>query len=1040
MVKCLCLDIETARDNSSDLRELGVFRPDLGRGERISGRDEQLASKLLAWSEGTDCLLGHNIAAFDIPALRSLWPDLALWHWPVVDTLELSPLAFPQNPYHHLVKDYKLCTTSRNNPVRDAALAFQLFEEQQLAFAERQAQDADEILCLHYLLLPEAHAPSTGLGHMFAQLRRSPRPSLALVQTAWLRFSLGRSCLNAARRVRDEYLCAPEWHQPLAYVLSWLRVAGGNSVLPAWVGHRFPQTAQLIRELRDTPCSDPACAWCQEQHDLGRVLPRYFPGISAFRAKPSTPEGHSLQQLIVESGFAGRSSLAVLPTGGGKSLCYQLPALARFYRTGCLTVVISPLQSLMKDQVDNLLGRGITCAGYLNSLLTPMERSAVLDKLRLGDVGLIFVAPEQFRSRAFTQALQYRQINAWVFDEAHCLSKWGHDFRPDYLYVSRFIRKQQQEQPSPVFCFTATAKPEVVQDVLKHFDKNLGLDLQRLEGGVERENLSYEVRAVTTHAKFPEVLRILKEALREEGAAIVFCARQKTVEELADFLKSAGLSCGHFHGGLDPEVKRNTQEDFIGGKLRVITATNAFGMGVDKADVRWVIHLDTPGSLENYLQEAGRAGRDQAPARCVLLYDDADLDVQFRLLRNSVLTQHDIQSILKALREIERKDRSSGEVVVTSGEILLEIPEQQRLDPDAADTDTKVRIAIAWLEEARLLERQENYTHILPGSLRIDGLEDAEQRLREKLGPQADLGPYLKILSILIQANDDEGISTDQLMLATGQESKRVVAMLRELDHWGLLSNDTEIGITLYREPDSRQRLDNLRRLEDALIATLREQAPDADQEEWNLLDFRRLCDTLRRDSGVNITPEHLTRLLKSFAEPFGQGRSERALFALRPEGRDNRRVKLQRNWSQIDQIRAKRMRVAEALLAAFLQRRQGNNLLVTVKHNDLENALRSDIGLQDLEVSDWPLALASALMYLDTNEVLHLARGKGVFRAAMTIELNAEARRRKFSASDYAQLKLHYQDKITQIHVMAEYARLALLKRNEIMRGEGSR
>ena len=211
-------------------------------------------------------------------------------------------------------------------------------------------------------------------------------------------------------------------------------------------------------------------------------------------------------------------------------------------------MVISPLQSLMKDQVDNLEARGVTCAGYLNSLLNPMERRVMLDKLRLGDLGLIFVAPEQFRSLAFANALMHREIGAWVFDEAHCLSKWGHDFRPDYLYVSRFIRARQKDKPSPVFCFTATAKPDVVDDICEHFEKRLGIALDRLEGGVSRENLHYEVRST--------------------------------------------------------------------------------------------------------------------PARCILLFDEADLDVQFRLLRNSRLTQHDIASILKALRAIERKDRGEGEVVV----------------------------------------------------------------------------------------------------------------------------------------------------------------------------------------------------------------------------------------------------------------------------------------------------------------------------------------------------------------------------------------
>ncbi|MCQ8116868.1 RecQ family ATP-dependent DNA helicase [Methylomonas rosea] len=1024
--KCLCIDIETARQDSLKLREIGAYRPDTDARLRISGKAADLRQKLDQISEGAAFVLGHNVIAFDQPALSVLHPDLALLRLPLVDTLELSPVAFPQNPYHRLVKDYKLCTTTRNDPVRDAELAYELFLDQAEALRQRVIEQPDEALCLHFLLTPEN---GKGVANFFASLRAALRPSLNDVQAAWQRATEGKACRAGQQQIVNHYLPDPVWHKSLAYVLAWLRVAGGNSVLPPWVSLSFPKTRELIATLRDVPCGDAECVWCREQHDLSQLLPRYFPGITQFRPTPTTEDSRSLQQVIVEHCFSGTPTLAILPTGGGKSLCYQMPALARFYRNGSLTVIISPLQSLMKDQVDNLEARGITCAGYINSLLNPLERQVMLDKLRLGDLGLIFVAPEQFRGSAFAKALQHREVGAWVFDEAHCLSKWGHDFRPDYLYVSRFIKTRQKDKPSPVFCFTATAKPDVVQDIVEHFRKRLGFTLTCLTGGVSRENLLYEVHAVPAQAKYPEVLRLLEQSLRDAGGAIVFCARQKTVEEMAEFLKQAGLDCGYFHGGMQPEQKRQVQEAFIAGELRVIAATNAFGMGVDKADVRLVIHLDTPGSLENYLQEAGRAGRDQDPARCVLLYDDADLDVQFRLLRNSKLTQHDISAILKALRGIERKDRSEGSVVVTSGEILLEIPDKHGIDPDVADADTKVRIAVAWLEEARLLERQENHTRVFPGSLQVASIEEAQVLLQKKLGPNTNIEPYIALLSQLFYSEDDEGISTDDLMLATGRNSHEVQSMLRELDRFKLVSNDTEIGVTLYRDPDTADRLEDLRKLEDALIASLREAAPDADREEWQILNVRRLCDTLRREAGVELTPDKLTRLMKSFAEAFGDGTGLRGFFALRPAGQDNRYLKLLRSWQKIDDIRSKRMRLAQALLNYFLAKRQGNNLLVTCKQGDLEAALQTDLTLQDLEVRDWNVALAAALIYLDSNEVLHLARGKAVFRAAMSIQLNAEARRRQFKKSDYTELALHYKDKIIQVHVMAEYARLALGK-----------
>lgn len=1024
--KCLCIDIETDRKDTLILREIGAFRPDTDARVRLAGRAPDLTVQLDAITAGAAFVLGHNVVAFDQPALATLHSSLALHALPLVDTLELSPVAFPQNPYHRLVKDYKLCTVTRNDPVRDAELAYELFLDQRESLKKRVEEYPDEALCLHFLL-----AQQEGKGiDLFATLRHAFRPSLAEAQAAWLRATAGKVCATAQQRVIDSYLPDSDWHKPLAYTLAWLGVAGGNSVLPPWVSLAFPATREVIALLRDTPCANQNCIWCHEQHDLSQLLPRYFPGIQDFRQKPCTPEGKSLQRAVVENGFAGKSTLAILPTGGGKSLCYQLPALARYYRNGSLTVVISPLQSLMKDQVDNLEGRGITCAGYLNGLLNPLERRAMLDKLRLGDLGLIFVAPEQFRSSAFAKAIMHREIGAWVFDEAHCLSKWGHDFRPDYLYVARFIKARQKDKPSPVFCFTATAKQDVVEDICKQFDKHLGITLDILNGGAERENLHYEVRQVPASAKYAEVLRLLQESLREDGVAIVFCARRKAVEELANFLRQAELDCRHFHGGMEPAVKRDVQEAFIKGELRVIAATNAFGMGVDKADVRLVIHLDTPGSLENYLQEAGRAGRDQAAARCILLYDDADLDIQFRMLRDSRLTQHDIRSILKALRTIDRRDKGEGDVVVTSGEILLEIPETHRLDPDAADTDTKVRIAIAWLEEARLLERHENHTRVFPGSLLVADLDEAREILVKKLERGADPAPYLAILSILMQARDDEGISTDELMLTTGQDARRLQALLRELDRWKLLSNDVEIGVTLYREPDTAERLKALRLLEEKLLDVLRQEAPDADQDDWQILNVRRLCDSLRRETGMNdFDPEKLSRLLKSFTESFGGDGGHKGLFSLRPAGPDNRYIKLQYSWQKIDTIRQRRMQFAEALLTWLLQRRQGNNLLVTCKQGELEAALQADTTLQELDIKNWDAALAAALLYLDANEVWHLTRGKAVFRSAMNIALNADERRRQFKKSDYAELALHYQDKIIQVHVIAEFARLSIGK-----------
>ena len=266
--------------------------------------------------------------------------------------------------------------------------------------------------------------------------------------------------------------------------------------------------------------------------------------------------------------------------------------------------------------------------------------------MRLGDAGILIISPEQLRSVSVRRVLKQREIGAWVIDEAHCLSQWGHDFRPDYLYVGRFIRERSGEDPTPpVLALTATAKPNVRAEIVDYFQKELDITLKVFDGGSKRTNLKFEVVQTSSGEKFSRIHQIVKADLSEDkpGGAIVYCATRRQAENIAGFLKEKGVEAEHFHSRLPPETKKNVQESFIRGELRVIVATNAFGMGIDKPDVRLVIHAGIPGSLENYLQEAGRAGRDQRAARCVLLYTLDDVELQFGMSARSRLTRREIQ-------------------------------------------------------------------------------------------------------------------------------------------------------------------------------------------------------------------------------------------------------------------------------------------------------------------------------------------------------------------------------------------------------------
>ena len=401
-------------------------------------------------------------------------------------------------------------------------------------------------------------------------------------------------CRNQAASIIRDAASEP---LPLAYLLAWLPVAGGNSVIPPYVEKRFSPSLLAVR-LRDSHCGDNGCPWCSERLNpvkaLGRWFGHWFEHDSpAFR---KNREGESLQRLIIERHLARAHVLGILPTGTGKSLCYQLPALMRYEASGALTVVISPLVALMADQVAAMQRDRIVCAVTINGLLSWPERADALARIRFGDAGIVLVAPEQLRNPTFRSALAGRRIGAWVIDEAHCLSKWGHDFRPDYRYVARYIAEHHGDQAAPILCLTATAKHDVIDEIRGYFDERLRARLEVIDGGAERTNLDFVVMPTTPAQRVEHIHRAIEDALNtsESGGAIVYCATKRSTEETAQALAERGIRTEHFHSGLSPERKREVQRGFHEGDIDVVVATNAFGMGIDKPNVRTVIHAEIP--------------------------------------------------------------------------------------------------------------------------------------------------------------------------------------------------------------------------------------------------------------------------------------------------------------------------------------------------------------------------------------------------------------------------------------------------------------
>ena len=996
------VDVEVSVKDKK-IRDIGALK---WNGAKFHAANKNEA---IAFLSDVDFVCGHNIIYHDS---KYLFEEIKN-NWMLVDTLYMSPLLFPERPYHRLLKDDKIVSEQMNNPVNDCEKAHDLLMDE-IAKWEQLPEIQKKI----FATLLSNNIEFDGF-LMMVKAETCDKKSLVTLIHDYFK---GKICQHTElSKIID--------NQPieLAYALALISTTAHNSITPPWVIHNYPNVENVVYQLKHKHCNE-GCEYCNQFLDIHYNLKHFF-GYNQFR----NYEGEPLQEKAVKAAVEGKSILAIFPTGGGKSLTFQLPALMESRSVHGLTVVISPLQSLMKDQVDNLEDRGITEAVTINGLLDPISRSLAIERVLSGDASLLYIAPEMLRSKTIEKILMTRHVVRFVIDEAHCFSSWGQDFRVDYLYIGKFIRQYQDKKrcskPIPISCFTATAKQKVIQDICDYFKQTLNLNLQLFASTASRTNLRYSViYSETDEEKYTTLRSLIAES---NCPTIIYVSRTKRTIELAQKLSRSGYKALPFNGKMEAEAKIANQEAFMNDSVRIIVATSAFGMGVDKSDVGLVIHYDISDSLENYIQEAGRAGRDpHLNAKCFVLYSDNDLDKHFILLNQTKLSISEIQQVWKAIKDITKQRMT----ICCSA---LEIARKAGWDDSVNDIESRVRTALAALEQAGYLQRGNNVPHIYATGITVKNMDEARKRITESLLFENDEAEkaFRVIKSLISQkylakTQDAETESrVDYLADILGLNKNEVISVVERMRQEGILADSKDISAYLYDNGESENRAKLLLKRFTRLERYILNHIPD----DTLCISYKQFNDDAQKD-GITTATEKDIRTLLYFLTIKGYTRKKEDVS-------HNINVVRQANMECTIRRFEKRLEICsfavEWLYKQTIDIKSEESKLKGVQFsivellNDLKSQKHTLFGtLDDVQLCD----IEEALLYLSKIGAMKLEGGFLVLYNAMEIHRLKDSRL-QYKKEDYRILNEFYKQKIQQVHIVGEYANLMVRNYNAALR-----
>ncbi|MGD9909448.1 MAG: RecQ family ATP-dependent DNA helicase [Candidatus Izemoplasmatales bacterium] len=983
------LDVEVSLD-SKKIVDYGCLR------ENGDSFHTASVSEFIKFTKKADIFVGHNIIFHDVKYLQKVLPRNYIKEINCVDTLFLSTLLFPENPYHALLKDDKTDSDDANNPLNDSIKAKLLFDDEVSTF-EKLDNDIQEI---YYNLL--WNQPGFAAFFKYIKFDRKLKNLAEVIKSKYYNLICSNTDLdNVIKNSPIE----------LAYCLALIRTKKLNSLMPGWVLVNYPQVEEIMTQLRNTPCAI-GCSYCNQKLNAITELNRFFdyPNFKEYNGIP-------LQEKAVKAAMEGKSLIAVFPTGGGKSLTYQLPALISRESTRGLTVVISPLQSLMKDQVDNLESKNINASVTINGLLDPLARKTAIERVENGSAGILYIAPESLRSKTIERLLVHRHVVRFVIDEAHCFSAWGQDFRVDYLYIADFIKNIQNikgnRSPIPVSCFTATAKQNVIKDIEDYFRKKLGISMLLFEASGKRENLHYKVYDLKTEDDKYKLMRNLID--QENCPSIVYASRRKTVEEIYERLLNDNYKVSRFHGGMQSEEKESEQNKFMSGESTIMIATSAFGMGVDKKDVGCVIHYEISSSLEDYVQESGRAGRDQDIfANCYILYQEDDLNKHFNLLNQSKITVKEIQQVWKGIKDLSKIQNNISHSA-------LEIAKAAGWDDSIYDLQTRVTTAVAVLEQSGYLKRGQNSPKVYANSILSRSVIDARKIIESsEIVPKDDIDNTVRVFSKLISAKSNKysneeipEVRIDYISEHLGIQKNEVVRLVNYLRELKIL--DDAKDLSAYFRRTSKQNIANKILL--SYIELIKNIINDF-STDWQIYNVKEINE---RNSGDNVESN-----LRKIKNTINFLEIENYIEIQKLE-KDYLKIRLKKQIEDTVFSLEHMWSISSVILTYF-------DLISKDKiREDIEyiGVNFSVIELRDYYETNKSLLdtkstldeIEDSLLFLHKIEAIKLQGGFFVLYSPMKIDRIEMDNRKQYTKADYEKLDQYYKSKMQQIHIVGEYA-----------------